>query len=54
MWLTGKIIPLESTCLLLSVFFEIGFILEFGHLDLSDLLDFIVVDDENFTIINLI
>jgi len=50
MWLTGKIVPLESTGLLLSVLLEIGFILEFFHLDFSNLLNFIVVDNQNFAI----
>jgi len=49
MWLTGKIVPLESTGLLLSILLEIGFISEFFHLDFSDLFDLVVVDDQNFT-----
>jgi hypothetical protein len=53
-WLTCKIIPLETTSLLLSVFFEISFIFKFIHLNLSDFLDFVIVDDQNFTIIDLV
>lgn len=53
-WLTCKIIPLETTSLLLSVLFEIGFIFKLIHLNLSNFLDFVVVDDQNFTIIDLI
>jgi len=41
---------LESTGLLLSVLLEIGFILEFFDLNFSNLLNFIVVDDQNFSI----
>jgi len=50
MWLTCEIVPLESTSLLLSIFLEIGFILKFSHLNLSNLFDFIVVDNQNFSI----
>jgi len=50
MWLTGKIVPLESTGLLLSVLLEIGLVLEFSHLDLSNLFNFVVVDDQDFSI----
>jgi hypothetical protein len=50
MWLRSEIVPLESTGLLLSIFFEIGLILKLSHLNLSNLFDFIVVDDQNFSI----
>ena len=53
-WLTGQIIPLESTGLLLSILFPISLIFEFSHLHSSDLFDFIIVDDKNFTIKSLV
>jgi len=48
-WLTGQIVPLESTSLLLSILFPISLIFEFSHLHSSNLLDFIIVDNENLT-----
>jgi len=50
MWLTGEIVPLESTGLLLSVLLEIGLVLKLGHLDLSNFLDLVVVDDQDLSI----
>jgi hypothetical protein len=49
MRLVGNIIPLETTSLLGLIFVPIGFISCSFHLDFSDLLDFIVVDQKHFT-----
>lgn len=45
MWLTGEVIPLEATGLLCLVLLEVGFVLGLLELDLSELLDLVVVDD---------
>lgn len=53
-WLTGQVVPLESTSLLGLVVLEISLILSFLELDLSELLDLVVVDDENLISIGLV
>lgn len=50
MWLTGKIIPLESTSLLLSILFKVSFISESLIFHFSDLFNFIVIDNQLFSI----
>jgi hypothetical protein len=54
MWVTGEVIQMESASLLSLIFLEIGFINGLFLLDLSDLLDFIMVNHESFTIISLV
>jgi len=49
MRLVSNIIPLEAASLLGLIFVPIGFISCSFHLDFSDLLDFIVVDQKHFT-----
>ena len=49
MRLVCNIIPLEATSLLRLIFVPISFISCSFHLDLSDLLDFIVVDQKHLT-----
>ena len=49
MRLVCNIIPLEATSLLRLIFVPISFISRSFHLDLSDLLDFIVVDQKHLT-----
>ena len=49
MRLVSNIIPLEATSLLRLIFVPISFISRSFHLDLSDLLDFIVVDQKHLT-----
>ena len=49
MRLVSNIIPLEATSLLRLIFVPIGFISCSFHLDFSDLLDFIVVDQKHLT-----
>lgn len=54
MWLTGQVVPLESTSLLGLVVLEISLILGFLELDLSEFLDLIMVNDENLISIGLV
>ena len=44
-WLTRQTLPLEASSLLGLVLLEVGFVDGFLDLDLSELLDLIVVDD---------
>jgi hypothetical protein len=52
-WVTGKVIQVESTSLLSLILLEVGLINGFFLLDLSDLLDLIMVDHESLTVIGL-
>jgi len=54
MWLGGKVVPLESSGLLGLILLEIGLVLDLLNLLVSDLLDLIMVDDENLTVISLV
>jgi hypothetical protein len=49
MRLVGNIIPLETTSLLSLIFVPISFISRTLHLDLSNLFDFIIVDQKHLT-----
>ena len=54
MWLTCKVVPLEASSLLLSILFPVRLVLKFGHADCSELLNFIVVDNEDLSFKSLI
>jgi hypothetical protein len=48
-WVTGKIVKVESTCLLGLIFFEISLIDGILDLDFSLLLNLVVVDDQGLS-----
>ena len=50
-WVAGKVIEVEGTCLLSLILLEIGLIDGVFDLDLSLLLDLIMVDHEGLTVI---
>jgi len=54
MWLRSQVIPLEAAGLLLSIFLEVSLILEILHLNCSEFLNLIVVNNKSFTIEGLI
>ena len=54
MRLAGKIVPLESTRLLGLILLEVRLILDLLDLLVSDLLDFVMVDDKDLSVMSLV
>ena len=51
---TGQVVQMEPTSLLLLISFEVGFVNGFFFLDLSEFFDLIMVNDKSLTIESLI
>jgi len=54
MRLAGKIVPLEPTRLLGLILLEVRLILDLLDLLVSDLLDFVMVDDKDLSVMSLV
>jgi len=52
--MTGEVVQMEPTSLLLLISFEVGFVNGFFFLDLSEFFDLVMIDDKGLAIKSLI